>query len=353
MSLVDSEYAKSYVVTYKELAFVFIVFCVILFALYPKDMLKEQILSEKSNYDLSMLYLKTLLEHDPKNESLMLILAEQSLRTGKKDLSLRLLGLLLESENKEFKNKATLLSYELKKDDYYYFTDELKQAEQREILRKLFRRIYTENMFNEEKIDMWYNEARFLQEEWPMYNLAKKKIEKDPLNIEVLEVAYYLSVKFKKPEESLKFVELLAQYDEVKKDKWLMDEYYLLMNARLFGKAQVLLNANANKSKEWKNKLADFYLQNQEYTQASDTYIELFETTQDYVEKREYFFKAVRTLQAGNNLPKAAALAKKYESYYLRDTEVRKFLLKIYLATGNLDDASALAKKILKRELRK
>lgn len=353
MHYVDNEHTKNYVVTYKELVFIFVVFCVILFVLYPKDLLKEQILSEKSNYDLSMLYLKTLLEHEPENESLMLILAEQSLRTGKKDLSLRLLELLLESKNEEHKNKATLLSYELKKDDYYYFTDEIKQIEQKEILRKLFRSIFISKMYSEEQIDMWYNESRFLEEERAMYYFAKKKIEKDPSNIEVLEVAYYLSVKFKQPAESLKFVELLAQHDKAREDKWLLDEFFILMNSRLFDKAYVLLSEHANDSAEWKNKLADFYLQSQQYVQASDAYLDLFETTEDCLQKREYFFKAIRTLQSGNLLEKAAITAKKYESQYIQDAEARKFLLKIYLATGHLDDAASLSKKILKREMKR
>ena len=51
-------YEKKYVGTYKEIALMFISFSIVLFFLYPKDMLNKQILSEKSNYDLSILYLK-------------------------------------------------------------------------------------------------------------------------------------------------------------------------------------------------------------------------------------------------------------------------------------------------------
>ena len=51
-------YEKKYVGTYKEIAIMFISFSVILFFLYPKNMISKQILSEKSNYDLSMLYLE-------------------------------------------------------------------------------------------------------------------------------------------------------------------------------------------------------------------------------------------------------------------------------------------------------
>ncbi|MDQ7066894.1 MAG: hypothetical protein Q9M40_02205 [Sulfurimonas sp.] len=109
MSYADDKIKKVYVITYKELIFTFLMFSVILIVLFPKDILKEQILAENSNYDLSMLYLKNLLKHSPEDESLMLILAEQSLRSGKRDLSLRLLELLLQSKNVEYRHKAHIL----------------------------------------------------------------------------------------------------------------------------------------------------------------------------------------------------------------------------------------------------
>ncbi|MBE0491335.1 MAG: hypothetical protein IBX44_03675 [Sulfurospirillum sp.] len=353
MHYVDSEHTKNYVVTYQELVFIFVAFCVILIVLYPKDLLKEQILSEKSNYDLSMLYLKTLLEHDPKNESLMLILAEQSLRTGKKDLSLRLLELLLNSESQEYRNKATLLSYELKKDDYYYIQDESLQSVQKEVLRKLFLNIVNKEMYSEESIEQWYNESIFLQEDAAMYLFVKKKLLKEESNVALLEIAYYLSVKLHKPEESWQYVSLLSKYDKEKKDKWVLDGYYMLINNKLFDKALELLYAHVDDSPEWKNRLANFYLMRQQYIKASDMYLEMFAMAQEYTMKKQYFFQAMRALQAGNEMERIVALAKKYELNYIKDIEIRKFLLKIYLATGNLDQAAVLSKKILQREIKK
>lgn len=350
MHYVDSGHTKNYVVTYKELAFMFIVFCTILVVLYPKDLLKEQILSEKSNYDLSMLYLRTLLEHDPENESLMLILAEQSLRSGKKDLSLRLLDLLLSSKNQNYRNKATLLSYELKKDDYYYIKDERLLYEQKEALRKLFLNIVSHEMYTEENIDYWYNESIFLQEDAAMYVFVKKKLLKDESNIALLEVAYYLSSKFRKPEESWKFMELLSKYDEARKDKWLLDGYYMLINNQRYDKAQELLFERADKSPEWKMRLAEFLLMRQQYVKASNFYMEMFEATNEYGQKKKYFMQAMHALQAGNEMQRIAALAKAHEALFIKDVEVRKFLLKVYLATGNLDAAVVLSKKILQRE---
>jgi hypothetical protein len=350
MSFVDSEHEKSYVITYKELIFTLVVFCVILFVLYPKDLLKEQILSEKSNYDLSMLYLNNLLQHDPENESLMLILAEQSLRSGKKDLSLRLLELLLQSENVENRNRATLLSYELNKEDYYYLQDEKQKAKQKTKLRELFLTIVSKEMYTENQIDQWYNESIFLSEDRAMYFFLQKKLLLEPTNVELLENAYYLSIKLHKTRDSQKYIGLLAKYDPERKNKWVIDEYYMLLNYKKYAQAEKLLMVHANDSFRWKNRLAEFYLLQQEYTKASNVYIELSKESSAYREKRDYFYKAVRALQSGNRLYESARLAKRYEAYYMNDPEVRKFLLKLYLATGSLDKASVLSKKILKRE---
>jgi len=352
MSVVDSEQKKIYVVTYKELIFMFVVFSVILFVLHPKDLLKEQILSEKSNYDLSMLYLKNLLEHNPEDESLMLILAEQSLRSNKKDLSLRLLELLLKSEDTELRNKATMLSYELKKDDYYYFKDKKKQAKQKEELRKLFFRIYYFKMYDEDNIDKWHHEALFLGEDRARYYFLQQKIKRDPKNIELLESAFYLSVRLHKSNDSIKYVEKLIKYDKVRSEKWQLDEFYMLINSKRYKRVENFLKAQSTDSVIWRKKSADYYLMRKSYMKASNIYMELFNKTNDYSQRKKYLFKAIQALQAGSLFDKSASLGHRYEKYYINDSSVRKFLLKLYIATGYLEYASALSKKILKREMR-
>ncbi|MEA2091213.1 MAG: hypothetical protein U9O83_02475, partial [Campylobacterota bacterium] len=327
------------------------VFAVILFVLYPKDLLKEQILSEKSNYDLSMLYLKNLLEHSPEDESLMLILAEQSLRSGKRDLSLRLLNLLLKSKDKERRHKATLLSYELKKDDYNYFKNSKKRAEQKKELRKLFFSIFYEKMYNEEDIERWYKESIFLQENRASYYFLKQKISKDPKNMELLESAYYLSIRLGKSNDSIVFIDMLIKYDIIRRNKWLLDKYYMLINAKRYTAVESMLKEQAKNSILWKKRFADYYLLRKSFIKASNIYIELFNATKSYSKRKEYLLKAINALQAGNHLKRSAALGRKYEKYYINDRDMRKFLLKLYMATGYLDYASTLSKKILKKEM--
>lgn len=350
MSYVDEEIKKSYVVTYQELIFIFIVFSVILIVLYPKDLLKEQILSENSNYDLSMLYLKNLLKHHPEDESLMLILAEQSLRSGKKDLSLRLLGLLLESKNEKYRNKATLLSYELQKDDYYYFKDEAQQQKQKQILRKLFLLIYHHKMYEDKDIEKWYQESMFLNEQRARYDFVQQKLLQDPTNVKLMEEAYYLAVNLSKKRDSYKYISILQKYDTARVEKWAIAEYYMLLHYKQYAKVKKFLIEKSADSIKWKIMLAEYYLMKKMYQESSDIYMQLSNETQDYKDKRGYWFKSLQSLQAGNLLNAAADLAYNTEQYYIEDILARKFLLKLYMATGHLDYASKLSKRILQKE---
>jgi len=350
MSFADEEIKKVYVITYKELIFTFLMFSVILIVLYPKDILKEQILSENSNYDLSMLYLKNLLKHSPEDESLMLILAEQSLRSGKKDLSLRLLELLLQSENMEYRYRANILSYDLQKDDYFYLQTELDRATQIKKLKKLFASIYTEKMYDEKNIDKWFEEANFVNNKKARYAFLKQKIQKTPKNIMLLEEGYYLAQQRHQRKDAAKFLALLERYDSLRAEKWILDDYHMNMAFKDYIAAEKILLKQAKTSTVWQERLADFRLMNRSYKQASKEYMSLYQKVKAYKDKRRYFYKAVRALQAGNNLKEAARLVHRYERVYLSDKNARRFMLKIYLATGNLEYAANLSKKILQKE---
>jgi hypothetical protein len=353
MSYADNNYEKSYVVTYKELIFTFLVFSVILFVLFPKDLLKEQILAENSNYDLSMLYLKNLLQHSPKDESLMLILAEQSLRSGKKDLSIRLLDLLLNSKNRVYRSKATLLSYELKKEDYYYLKNYEAQKRQKKELRTLFFKIYLQKMYDETEIQRWHDESLFVGNSSSTYFFTQELLKKDKKNIALLEEAYYLSIKLHKPKDSLMYIRLLSKYDASRANEWLFDEYNMYVNYREYDKAELLLKKHAKPSSvKWRTRLADFYLMRKSFAKASDIYIDLFNDSDNYKTKRHYFYKATGALQAGSLFSNAAHLARKYEGYYLNDKSARQYILKLYISTGNLEYASSLSKKILRKKYR-
>lgn len=354
MSHKSNDTKTLYVITYKELIFTFIVFVSILVVLYPKNLLKEQILAENSNYDLSMLYLKNLLQHDPKNESLMLILAEQSLRSGNKDLSTRLLDLLLKSKNMNIKKEATLLSYDFKKEKYYYLQNKKEQKKQKKILKHLLNNIYSEKMYTSKSIEKWYNEAVFLNQNNLSYSFAQLGLRENTQNLTYLSTIYYYLEKSKKYKDVIKYNNLLLKYDKKHYDKWILNKYYTLVAMKSFSEAEKILLQHYKKgtnSKKYMKILADFYLMQKKYKKSSKLYMKLYNLTFAREKKRDYFFHAVNALQAGGYLQESASLVYKFEDVYIGDAKVRKYLLKLYLATGKLDYAVKLSQKILKKEL--
>ena len=351
-SVSNEDESKVYVVTYKELIFITIVFLIILIVLYPKDLLKQQIQAETSSYELSMLYLENLLEHSPDDESLMLILAEQSLRSGKKELAFNLLNVLLHSKNRKIKTKATLLEYDLKKDNYYYLKDEEEMAQERKTLQKLFAMIFSEKLYDENNYEKWYNEAMFNANDAAMYHFIEKKLVDAPNDLTLLKQAYYLSSNLKEYQDSLKFVKQLVQKDRKNREKWLDANYYTLVNLKQYRQAEDLIQEHAATSPKWRDRLAEFYFMRKLYTKSFFVYQGIFSETKKYALKREYFYKCINALQATGDASRSALFAHKYEDYYLDDAEVRQRLLKLYIATGNLDYAVSLSKKILKRAFR-
>ncbi|MBU0719745.1 hypothetical protein KJ877_00225 [bacterium] len=338
---------KTYVATYKELVIAFLTFSVILFFLYPKDLLKEQILSEKSNYDLSMLYLKNMLANDPENESLMIALAELSLQSGKKDLSLRLLELLHGSKDTQIRHKAYLLSYRLAKEDYF-FVEEKEQKEQILLkLRQVFSSIIQEKVYTTDELEQWYEEAMFLSEYTNAYMLLKERLSKNIKSIKLLEESYYFAERMHDEKDSLRFLHALQTTDIDRRYTWLIVEYRKMIKNKEYKNAEKFLQYHAKDSLKWVEELAMFYSFLREYVKASDEYITLYRQTKQYSSKVKYFMKAVEALQAGNKTREAVELAYTYEDNFFSDKTMRMYILKLYLASGDLKKASDLSKKIL------
>lgn len=335
-----------YVVTYKELLFSLVVFIIILVALFPKGILKDQISADKSNYDLSMVYLKDLLEHNPDDESLQLILLEKSIQMGDINASLTLSQNLLSSENEYIKQKSILLAYETKKAKYFSIKNEKEQKAVYNELEKLFQIIFAKKLYDD-NIHKWYEEAALVQNNHAAYYFLQTLLNKDPRNVNLLSDGYYLSMKLYKREDTMKYLNALEKYDTQNALKWAMAKYDILIHYKDYNSAEIILQQYADNSVEMKNRLADFYLMMQKYQAASDVYMKLYFISADTKTKQEYFIKAVETLQSGNLMKHAAKLVHKFENNYIHDRKMRKFFLKVYLAAGELEYASELSKKIL------
>ena len=352
MSHTNSNQKKVYVITYQEMIFLTVIFISMLVFLYPKALLKQQIEAETSNYNLSMLYLRNLLAHSPKDESLMLLLAEQSLKNGERERSLELLTILHKSKNPKYRKKALLVSYELYKLDY----DITKDVKEKEVLKKdlalIFKTIFDDKLFDKENNKRWYNEAVFNGYDKAIYYFLEIKITQTPKNIKLLESAYYLSSSLGKDRDKIKYVKQLVNNDKKRYEYWLEAYYYLLIIDNKFKKCELLLKGQAKRTVKWHQKLAEFYFMRKLFQKSSDEYRKLFDKIENYKRKKSYFFKALTALQAGGFIHESVSFGYRYEDYYIKDKEVRKFLLKLYIATGHLEKGARLSKKIL-RDMRK
>ena len=342
---------KIYVATYKEIIIGFIVFVLILIILYPKDMLQKQVLSEQSNYDLSVLYLKNMLKNDPSNEALMLSLAKQSYLAKKKDLSFKLLALLRNSKNEQTRAKAYKLSYEIAKEDYFY----LKKMHKTEALskkyaqlHKIFSAIITEHFYTKDEVEKLYKESYFLNDKKSAYLLVQELLQQRPHDIKLLKDAYFLSYALQEYKASMHYLDLLYAEDSTNRTKWLDEKYFLLTKHFQSREAEAYIIARAQTSAYWRKRLINFYLQHKRYKKAAQVYMNEFHSATSHKEQRKLWLQALHTLQAGGELKTAVRLGERYENYFLHDKKARMALLKLYLSANDVKKANRLSQKILR-----
>ncbi len=348
--MLDVNYKKKYVGTYKEIAIMFLSFSIVLFVLYPRDMLKKQILSETSNYDLSILYLKNMLKNDSSNEDLMLALAQQSFEQGNKDLAFNLLTLLHDSANKARRAKAYLLSYQLAKSDYIYLKKKnfTKKAEKKyQELVRLFAIILHDGLYTLKDIENLYKEASFLGDKKASYLLVQKLLHKEPSNRHLLRDGYYLARNLGKNKEALTYIDKLLALGVENPQKWRRIKYNLLYEGYSRDDALAVLEKEAKSSKYWQQKLAEYHLSQKQYQASVNIYMENFHKQKDYKAKKKSFKKAIATLLSANKMQDAANLTYKYENFFFQDEQMQVEMLKTYMAAGDVKKARKLSQRML------
>jgi len=341
---------KPYVATYKEIIIGFTSFCLVLILLYPEDMLQEQILSESTNYDLSILYLHNMLKRDPHNETLLLALAQQSIKANKKDFDYKVLELLKNSKKQDIKSQAYMLNYEIAKQNYIYLKThkqykKLPQAYKE--THRIFNTIISNHYYTQKDISKLYQEAVFLQDTKNQYILLKQILQNEPKNKKHLQSAYYLAYKLHKYDEALAYLDTLSGLDTENKHKWYDEKYYIIVKAYSLGEAEFRLKKEAKRSQYWQKRLISFYLDHKQYKKAVKIYIQMLQKSSSFQQKKSLWMQAIQTLKDANNDQDALKLAHTYENYFFRDKTIRVYLLKLYLALNDLQSAHKLSKKIL------
>ena len=335
------------VITNKELFFLVGVFLFILIQLYPKNILQKIIADDHSNYALTMVYLQDLLKHNPHDAMLQLIYLEKKMEVRDINISIPLALKLMHAKQEVVRDGATVLAFQAQMIKYFQIKDHKRKKQLYANLKKLFSIIYTKKLYNS-NITQWYSNASFVQNLPARYFFIKQLVKQDPTNVTLLRDAYFLALQLDKKEEAHNYLNALLVYDTKNPQEWVMQKYYALISYKKFNEAQLTLEQNSNKSLKIKKLLASFYLMRSSYTNASKTYLELSKEVKNKKAYDYYVKKAIKALQSGNLLNQAANLAQKYEMQYIHNTNMRQFILKIYLAAGKLNLADEYAKKILR-----
>jgi len=332
---------RLYVVSYREIAVLFLTFLLVLFFLYPKDLLEQHVLTEESNYDLSILYLQNMLQHDKENEALILSLAKLAIKGAKIDLATQLVELLMQSSDVDTLQEAHRFSYLLHKQRYENTKESVESQANYQKLLSLFDFIMKKELYTKEQIQDWYHEALYLNR----YQEAQRLLVHYSLHygekVEILEKRYYLAMKM--GEDPLALLHKLQQKDKHNAKKWLMAEFYYLQESGHPRQLEKFLIERAFFNSFFQEQLSEFYIREKKYDKAVEIYEKLYQQTHQI----DYLKKAIAVYQGNNMVGKAADFANGYENSFLATQEMREYLLRLYLAASQTQRASSFAKKIL------
>jgi len=338
------------VFSYLEIGFIFIIFVVVLYLLYPKGMLQRQVVQEQSNYDLTAIYLKNMLRLEPNNINLIIATAKVLIKQKKLDLAKELIKILKKSKStSQIKKKIYSLEFELLKTQK---SETSKKKEKEKIdkeLKKVLQSVAKDRAFDTDSAKRWYDEAIAL-------NDKKDALEfLEPLNkkgdIDSLEKCVYIASEVEDKNRQVQCLEKLIVLEKEFPKKWILALYSLYVEQEDYKKAYKIAKDLEKTDHLFQSEPARVMLLAKDYKNASKEYLRLYEKEFEPQKKVDYLFKAVTTLSEGGYEKEAVKLAKKYQDRYLENDKIIERFIKFYLSINRLEDAKKLAEKILHIEL--
>lgn len=334
------------IANYKEIVFIFLVFATILYFIYPKDMLKEQVLKEKSNYALSALYIENMLEIDPKNRELIFAAVKADLNSGKVDLAAKLIEVLKNNANTDEEKKIALLEYKL-----YSIQNEINKDEDRRVkieknIERLINRVSKFRNFDENYAFVWYKYALAHSKKEAALTFIKPIYEKG--DTYALEQCTQLAHELKKTEEKLYCTEQLINLDNNKSKQWLESAYNMYTQSGDTVQSYKMIKKLASMDPAFIPELARVELAGKHFIDSSKNFIILYKNSTDQDEKEQYLLNAIQVLLDGDKIAEVVILIKEYEDTYITDENMTLKFIKLYLSIERLKDARELSIKLMK-----
>ena len=343
------KYSKgNQVVSIWEIVFLFGIFTFVLYILYPKEMLHRQVLSEKSNYELTGVYLQNMLRLEPANTKLMLAAANVSLERGNLDLTEKLLSVLEKESNPSIEKKLKWPKLKLLKAQIDKSINPKYIAQKNKEIAHTIRTVAQKNLFDKKDALLWYREAinMHMKEESIQFIKFLEKSD-DPIG---LEACVYTLTEPKYREERINCAMRLVKRGGKDAKKWLVTAWRLYTDDGNYKKAVEVLEKLSKIDASYQEELAKAKFAAGEFRQASELYMKLYKKSTSYERKKHYLLRAIDSLREGKYYEDAVRLAQKYEDLYLKDEDMSQKLIKRYLSVGNIGAARDLSTKILNKE---
>ncbi len=332
------------VITYFEILLIFLIFTFILFLLYPKDRLKEQVLNEKSNFDLTAIYLKNMLRLEPQNLKLIFALAKSTYEQKNYYLSQKLLEVVEESSNDNLKIEAIKLNLQIQHTLLKKSKDRKKREKIKEKIFLLLNKIANENIKDIKNRVFLYHVAIANDDKISALELIGKILTDNSIKNQIywLKNCHYLAYELNDHKKDFQCLKELIIKDKKNSTKWIKALKILIKQDPSYKKKIKSLIQNQNITKIQKSKIL---LILNEYKESAQILIDLYKSTKN----KDLFIKAIDTLLKGNLPNEASLFAKKYEKDFLDDEKIVKKILKVYLLASKPQYAKELSFKLLQK----
>jgi len=336
---------RDVIITPLEIAVLFIAFLVVLFFLYPKGKLEQHILQERSNYDLTAIYLQNLIRLQPDNSELVLSMSNTLYQQEKYHLALNLLDVLSHDKNPKIRQKAALTHLNINK---ARIDKELNPYKKSMLIKENDRLL--QSISNQKFVDvnnsktLYYAALSIGDKQSALnFNAAIVPLVKGEEAVKWSENLHYLAHELNKTIEDKKALTYLSIHDNINQERWLNALIPLLDN-------HDNIDTLAKKLKLKGEPLANFYLTNKKVTLATNLYQTLYQEEKNKEIKTALLLKMIGIFRMHNQSEKAAKIVRNYENDYLDNPNVVKKLLKLYLEANHADYAKALSLKIIKQK---
>jgi tetratricopeptide (TPR) repeat protein len=297
------------VITFTELSGIVIITIVLMILIFPKQSIEKAISQEKSNYDLTLIYLRSIAHAYPDDPNNWLRLIKAELQMGKTEEAQKVLE-KLESIPSIKQIYLEILSYELLRTEYEKSTSAAKKKQLKAILQKRLQKF-----LQSDEPTLWMitiKEAQQLSFKETAYEAFAKRIAHTTLcTAKEIETFFYLGRSLHHEKETCRIIENYLKKSPDPKLYTLLKNHYLAQKA--YAKA---------------GKLSSVYYQK--------------------TKKPESLFEAVDYLFQAKEEKEALKLLKKYEENYLDTPAYARRIIELYLAHNRLKEAHNYTLKVMR-----